>query len=252
MTIRIAALLLLTVLLAPRVVRADPLDDEIARLLSADTLRLAGEVAQRGFERFRRSVTLGPTLSIAPAMTLDDERERDVQIAGGVALLRYRIPTVDRIQDILLSNVKTAVIAQLRAAADRGEVLSEADRRRIVLETWTGIKDELVSKVQPRHLEKPQFALAGEVAYLTGDGAWDVRALVGIGIVRVFAAVGLALQYESDPRLLIPVELSLPVLLSDGLRSPVAQIFVRADFAVLGDHQLDRAFVGVRFALDVL
>jgi hypothetical protein len=107
--------------------------------------------------------------------------------------------------------------------------------------------------VQPRHLEKPRFAVLGEVAYLPDVEAWDVRALMAIGVSGVFVGAGVSLHHEDEVALVIPVELSVPVLLTDSLRSPVAQIYLRADVAVTGgDDQHDRAFVGVRFGFDIL
>jgi hypothetical protein len=256
MTQRLASLLLLVGLLVPRSAGADPLDDQIARVVDPETMHFVAQVARRSLERFRRSATLGPTLSVAPAMTLDDDHDTDFQIAGGLALLRYDVPpfpTPDQIRSILFDGMKDAVVAQIRAAEERGQVLSSEEQQRIVMETWQAIKDELLLKLRPRRFEKPQFEVMGEVAYLTSSEAWDVRALIGIGFSRVFIAAGASMQYDNDAVLVIPVELSVPVLLTDGLRSPVAQVFVRADFAITGgDDEVDRAFAGVRFALDVL
>jgi hypothetical protein len=246
---------LLAALVLSGPVHAGALEEQIAKVVDRETMHLAAEAARRGLVRFRRSVTLGGTLHVAPALTLDDG-DADVQIGGGLALLRYGIPTIptyEEARSIVLASVTSAVVAQIDAAAARGEVLSEDEQRRLVEETWQRFKDRLLLGLEPRRLEKPQFMLVGEASYLTSAHAWDIRALVGIGILRVFVAAGAALQLDGSAGLVIPVELSVPVLLTDGLRSPVAQIFLRGDFAVVGgDDPHHRALVGVRFGLDVL
>jgi hypothetical protein len=247
---------LLAVLVLSTDARAGALQEQIERVVNRETVHLAAEAARRGLVRFRRATTLGGTVHVAPALTLDGDRDLDLQVGGGLALLRYGIPTIptyEEVRSIVLASVTSAVVAQIDAAAARGEVLSEDEQRRLVEETWQRFKDRLLLGLEPRHLEKPQFMLVGEASYLTSADAWDIRAMVGIGISRVFVAAGAALQLDGSAGLVIPVELSVPVLLTDGLRSPVAQIFVRGDFAVVGgDDPHTRGLVGVRLALDVL
>jgi hypothetical protein len=257
-------LLLLAALVAPRAVRADTtvdaavgtIDEQIAQLVNRETRHFVAEVARRSLDRFRRSVTLGPTLHASPSMTADDDRSIDVQVGAGLALLRYDIPalpTYEQIQSILISGLTSAVVAQVRAAAERGQVLSEAEQRRLVEESWQRLKDELLAGVRPRRLERPRMALVGEVAYTDDADAWDVRLLAGIGVSKLFVSAGVSFHHEGEAALLVPIELSLPVLLSDGLRSPVVQLFVRGDLVVAGGEDTPaRLFAGARFALDVL
>jgi hypothetical protein len=256
-------LLLLAALLVPRGLRADTvdaavstIDEEVARLVNRETRHFIAEVARRGLDRFRRSVTLGPTLHASPSMTADDDRSVDIQVGAGLALLRYDIPalpTYEQIQSILISGLTSAVVAQVRAAAERGQVLSEAEQRRLVEESWQRLEDELLAGLRPRRLEKPRMALVGEVAYTDDADARDVRLLAGIGVSKLFVSAGVSFHHEGEAALLVPIELSLPVLLSDGLRSPVVQVFVRGDLVVAGGEDTPaRLFAGARFALDVL
>jgi hypothetical protein len=258
-------LLLLAALLVPRGAHADAtvdaaasaIDEQVARLVDRETRHFIAEVARRGLDRFRRSVTLGPTLHAAPSMTADDDRTVDVQVGAGLALLRYDIPalpTYEQIRSILISGLTSAVVAQVRAAAERGQVLSEDEQRRLVEESWQRLKDELLAGLRPRRLEKPSMALVGELAYID-EADWDLRVLAGIGVSKLFVSAGVSFHHEGEGQfaLLVPLELSLPVLLSDGLRSPVVQVFVRGDLVVAsGDDTPLRLFAGARFALDVL
>jgi hypothetical protein len=250
----------IAMLTAPRTARADQVQDQIeqqiANLLTTDNLQFLADVARRGLARFQRSVTLGPTLSGASTITLDDRTDTDVQISGGLALQTYDIPAIptEQLKEVLLSGLRSAVEAQLRAAIARGAPLSEAEVRSLVLATWQRMKDELLRELRPNHLEEPGFLLLAEVGNVRSADVWDLRVMAGHGIGPVYLAVGLAVAFAGDDTYLaFPVELSLPVLLTDGLRSPVADVFARVDLPLAAaDDEPKRGLVGVRLALDIL
>ena len=65
--------------------------------------------------------------------------------------------------------------------------------------------------------------------------------------------VGASLLIDVDLALVIPLELSVPVLVTDGLNSPVVQLFARGEMPVTGgDDEVRRLVIGARFALDAL
>jgi hypothetical protein len=249
--------LLLATLAAPRAARADQLDDQINAILSSDTMAFVAEAARRGLVRFQRSVTIGPTISGAASLTLDDNTSDDTQISGGLALLTYDIPslpTMEQLRAVLLSGLRSAVEEQIRTAIARGEPLSEEQQRNLVLATWQRLKDELMRELHPSHFEKPRFLLLAEVGHVRSADIWDVRVMAGHGLGPVYLAVGLSLAFAGDDTYLaFPVELSVPILLTDGLRSPVANLFARVDLPLAAaDDQPKRGLIGVRLALDVL
>jgi hypothetical protein len=264
MRTRVASLVvLLAVLLSSRSAHADSIDVEIGRILDSDTMRLAYESARRGLQRFRRSATLGPTTTTSPAYALDTG-EADLQLGIGLALLRYRIPTVpteEELRALLLSTVKATVEAEFNARAERDEHLSEDDMKKVVADAWQQIKDRLLLELRPRRLEKPKLMLVGEIGYLLSDNAWDFRVMGGYGVGPVFLAAGAALHWDggtnltskNSANLLIPLEVSVPVLLNHGLRAPVLQCFLRYDWPVTGtSNDQHRVFAGARLALDIL
>jgi hypothetical protein len=249
-------LLALSASLAPGAARADTLDQHVARVIDSDTMRLAAEAARRGWVRFRRSVTLGPTLSAGPSLNLEGEVAARAYVGGGVALLVYDIPVIptsDELRAMALRTVIDTVKAQVDAAQARGELISEEDRKRLALEAWQRLKDRLLLGMTPRRLEKPSFAAIAEFGHRIDTNNWDVRGMVGLGLGPVLASVGASLLIDLDLALVIPLELSVPVLVSDGLRSPVVQVFARGELPVTGgEDEVRRLVVGARFALDVL
>lgn len=249
-------LVLVLGLLAPTPAQADPLDQQIMRAIDSDAVHFAAEATRRGFRRFRRSVTLGPTLSIGPSVDIDGGDSVRTYLAGGLALLHYdipAIPTSEELRSMAIKTVASAVRAQVDAAADRGEVISEDEQRRLASEAWQRLRDRLLLDMTPRHLEEPKFSVTGEVGHLFDSNAWDVRAQFGLGVGPVFLAVGASLFYERKLMLVIPAEVSVPVLVTDGLNSPVVQLFARGEFPVTGgDDGVRRLVIGARFALDVL
>jgi hypothetical protein len=231
--------------------RADALDDAAG----SDVGRFAAEVAKRSLKRTRRSVTLGPIVGVAPGVTVDDG-ELDAQLSFGVGLLRYDIPlfpTPSRMKDILLGRARVVFEERVKAALVGGGPLTDDDKKRIARETWEEIKAEFLLEMRPRRLEKPSFELMVEVLHAFDAEAWDVRATAGFGVGPVYLAAGTSLQYDEGAALVIPLEISKPVLLSKGLRAPVINAFVRYELAATDrEARTDRVFVGARFMLDVL
>jgi hypothetical protein len=232
------------------------IEAQILRVVDSESLRLIAEATRRGFRRFRRSVTLGPTASVGPSVPLDGDASTRTYVSGGLGLLVYDIPvlpTPDDLRSMALAMVKDAVEVQVRAAAARGEVMSEQEVRRLAAEAWQRLKDRLLLGMTPRHLETPKLVATGEVGHLVGIRAWDVRAMLGLGVGPVFVSVGASLLFDRDFALVIPAEVSVPVLLTDGLNSPVVQVFVRGEMPVTGgEDELRRVVIGARVALDVL
>src|SRR5689334_14463811 len=109
---RLALIVLAACLLSSRGARADTLDAEISVVVHDDRVRLAAEMAKRGWHRFKRSVTLGPTFNLSPGLSLDDG-DGALLVAPGLALIRYDVATtsIEGIEHMLLASVADAVRA---------------------------------------------------------------------------------------------------------------------------------------------
>lgn len=236
---------------APASARPDVLDD----LTSEETRDFVKTAGERAFKRTRRSLTLGPMIGAAPGLSLDGG-DLDAQLSFGLGLLRYDIPPVPtpaRIKEILEDRVKTLVKERVEAAVARGEKPSEEQIRRWARESWEAVKGELLLELQPAKFESPSFNLRVEGDYLLEAGAWNLRAVVGLGVGPVYVNVGTGLQVDDGAAGLASAGLSVPMLLSDGTNSPVVHFYLRADIPYTDrDERDDRIFLGAQFLLDVI
>ena len=231
--------------------RADVLDD----LAGAETADLVKTFAKRALKRFRRSTTLGPMVGYTAGATLDGG-DFESQISFGLGLLRYDIPVLpdpSRIKEILKERAIALVKERVKAAALRGEEPTEAMLEQWARDSWEAVKAELLHELRPRRFEKPKYNIRIEGNYGTESEAWAVRFLLGIGIGPVYLNVGQGLQVEDGAAGLFTVELSKPMLLTDGLNSPVLEFVVRLDVPEndRGDRP-DVLLAGLRFYLDII
>jgi hypothetical protein len=237
---------------------ADTVAEPLAEHVRQDLGQFAARLAGRSLQRLRRSVTLGPIAAAAPA--LGGSGDADLELTFGIGLFRYDVafvPSIARVKEILAARVRALIRERLAAAATGSGPLSEAQRAAIVEQSWQKawdeVKAELSLELQPRHLEPPAYAALLEVSRWTSSDAWHVRAALAIGLGPVYVAAGLGVRLEDGAYAMVPLEISLPILLTSGLRSPLISPLVRLEVAASDrGNRADQVLVGARVALDVL
>jgi hypothetical protein len=245
-----AAMTLATLVAAPPAAEAQRLDDAAEMLLDKRARSLAATIARRALTRGRRAFALGPLAGAAGAITTDGDP--DFQVSGGLALMRYGIEifiTRDRVVEMLKSRAQEILLERLAS----GEAPSPEDLERLIGQVVEDVKAELLMELEPSRFERPKLKLAVEAGHLFDADGWEVRGTLGIGVSRVFVATGLVGQFADGAALVIPIELSVPMLLSGSLRSPAVDWFARYDVTVNDrDTRPDRVVVGARFILDII
>jgi len=220
-----------------------------------ETVDLVTTIGERALGRLRRAFALGPFVGLAPGMSFDDPGF-DLRLSFGLALVHFSVPVLpspDRIREIVHDRLREAVLQQVLVRRAQGQEPSEADLEQIAREAWAEIRAELLLEYRPRRFEKPSFSVLLEVERLFLAPAWEVGFTLGFGIGPVFLRAGPVLHIHSGVDLYTAVELSVPMLLGDGPASPVVEAFLRGDIATTGrDARADRAFLGVRFLLDII
>ena len=246
----LAGLLLSLAATTPANAQSIDTDVVLKSLLDKNARSLAGTIAKRALKRGRRAFALGPEIGIAPAITGDGDG--DLHIAAGLALVRYDIEILisrDRVMELIKSRAKRILLERVVGRSKP----TEADLERLVREVIEDVKAELLLELRPRRFERPKMKLTVEGARLREADAWQLRGAFGIGVSRVFVSSGLVLQVNGGADLVVPLELSVPMLLTRGLRSPSVEFFGRVDFAVTDrDNQTDVYLLGARLMLDVI
>lgn len=229
---------------------AQSLDDAVAALLDRRARDLAGTVAKRALRRGRRAFALGPLIGAGPV--LSTEGDLDAQISGGLALVRYDISifiSADQIAEMIKSRVQRLLLERFAG----GRAPTEADVERLIGEVIDDIKAELQMQLSPRRFERPRFKLSLEVDRQIDAAAWELRGTLGFGLSRVFLATGLVGRFDDGAALVVPIEIGVPMLLSDGLRSPAIEWLARIDVAVTDrDARSDQLMLGARLMLDII
>ncbi len=215
---------------------------------------LAKVVAKKTLANARRSIAFGPFMGAASGNVM--EGTSDYQLSAGIALYTFDVPVLPTAEDlagVLLSRAKNALKERIDAAGADGTKPNDEDVERLARETWEEIKNEFMKDVRPKIFEKPVLALRGEVGYALDTEAWDIRTTLAIGIGPVYVTPGLALLVGHSAVVFLPMELSVPMVFGDSVRTPVVDIFLRFELAAHGrDENADRASLGARFLFDIL
>ncbi len=221
----------------------------VFQFLRAKMREAAPEIGKLALARARRAFVLGPFVSGAGAVSFDGDF--DGSIGGGIAFTKFSIPIFPS-KRALVERIKSKFIkAMLARMAGKGT--SDEEVRKVAEEVWLEIKADLLLDLTPKRFEKPGLAGRLEVNRLFDAKVWDVRLMGAIGISRVFVGTGLVIRLDDDPVLAIPLELSLPMTLTKGSRSPLLDFFARVDLVVAGEGVVEnQALFGARAVLDVI
>lgn len=242
--------------------RGDDLESRIDRVVEVTRAEHSkvGSVlitaSKRALDRTRRGFSIGPFVGAAPGMGTENDGEMAFDVEFGIALIRYDIPVLpstSRLSDIVLATLRDRLKQRVAAAIRRSENPDEAQVETWAEEIYRNIVDELLMKLRPRTFERPSLRAQISANRLLGEDAWNLRAGLGLGIGPVFLSAGGGVTVNSPVAGLGFVEISRPILISSGLRSPVVEPFVRFDASTRRDDgRSDHVLLGARFILDLI
>lgn len=240
-----AMLVMVAALAAERPAHAD--DTKAAVRLAVD-----GAVA-----RTRRKIAFGPMIGVGGAFT-PGSNELDLPISFGIGLYLFKIPilpTPADLQQIILQKMKQRVADTIEDMAARGEPPPTAEEAAsIAEEVLVQLRDEYLGRRhRDRTLEKPQLAIAIEEVRLPSAGAWMTRLTAGFGISKVTIGPSITGSLGDVRGLYLGGELAVHLTPRAGPRSPVIDVFFRADWGVTGGaREADLYALGARVMLDLI
>lgn len=217
---------------------------------------LAKTLAKRAFQRARRSFVLGPQVGVAPTYSFDG----DAGFRGsfGLSLLYFDIPIVpstETLSSILKERAMDQFKTELKTLVAEGRGATEEERKALAKKVWKEVLDEFMLKLRPKRFEKPKLAVRTGARRLSSKGgsAWELGFTVGVGLGPVYLSAGEAVQVNNGAGLNTDLELAVPMTLSEGLRSPTVEFFLRFSVAnTKRDERPDRAMLGARIMLDII
>jgi hypothetical protein len=231
--------ILTTLALATSTARADYADDAVAGL----------KIVKAVADRARRSIAFGPQVGYMGAV---DTRGTGMQgISFGLSLYSLRVSSVLDWQDILKDTVRARVQDEIKRIIAEGRIPPHP--KELAKRFLAEIQDEVMGPVHPKTLEKPRFAIITEGVWLLAPGGFQLRAGASYGIGPVSLGVMGGMQRANDDTApLVGPELSVHLTPIGKSRTPVIDLYTRADFT-FEDMRTSTYFVfGVRALADVL
>lgn len=231
--------ILTTLALATSTARADYADDAVAGL----------KIVKAAADRARRSIAFGPQVGYLGSV---DDRGNGMQgISFGLSLYSLRVSSVLDWQDILKDAVRSRVQDEIKRAIAEGRIPQHP--KELAKRFLAEIQDQVMGPVHPKTLERPRFAIVTEGVWLLAPGGFQLRAGASYGIGPVSLGVMGGMQRANDDTApLVGPELSVHLTPIGKSRTPVIDLYTRADFT-FDDMRMSTHFVfGVRALADVL
>jgi len=228
------------------------IDDVVRRITGPEIEKLVRGTVRRA----RRAIALGPTVGAWVAhVPSPDVQEEAVTFGLGLEVFKIPVlPTLTNAKALLEERVR-AKVRGIVVAQFRGVPPEPIELERLAREAFEEAKAELFDDANTRAKvwERPRFSLGLEGNRLLEAEAWMTRLRVGVGIWKLTLAGSFAVGFGDDTTVFTGVELGTHFLLSKRARSPVVDVFVRADFEVTDrDANTDHVTVGARFLLDLI
>jgi hypothetical protein len=226
----------------------------VVTLAAPATASPTKEYARLLVNRARRHLVLGPHVGGALTFAPSDGSFSGGGCFGlGVYLFTDSLLSLGGMKDAAIERLKARKSELLEEAktlsdADRAAARAEADKA--VAEIDEEIRRELAA-FEAVPAPSKIFQLEGVIL----DGSWQVRLSTGVfGISKIAIGPTVAVAHsDGGTTILLGPELSFNYLIGQGLRTPVAEVFLRYDFATFNrDVFADTASLGVRLALDIL
>lgn len=228
-----------TLALAASPARADYADDVVAGL----------KIAKAVTDRARRSIAVGPQVGYLGSVDTDGHGMQGISF--GLSLYSLRVSSVLDLQDLVKDALRERVEDEIKRVIAAGG--APPDPKAIARRFLAEVQEEVMGKIHPRTLEKPRFAVITEGVWLVAPGGFQLRAgaRYGIGPVSLGLLGGMQ-RANDDTAPLVGPELGLHLTPIGKARTPVIDLYTRADFT-FGDMQMSTQFVfGVRALADVL
>jgi hypothetical protein len=222
---------------------------------AADTLdrygidnKIVEALAKAAIGRTRRAIAIGPHVGGAGIIDAKDAANGGA-ISFGLGLYTFKVPMGLNLKEVIKERVK----AEFRSAIARGEVDGDKLLQDIIEKV---IRDVLDGAYGSQTFPKPAVTvlLEGEKALGDADG-FLVRLMVGYGVSKLNLGFSVAGSFpaadNAQNTLLLGPELSLRLTPIGQHRTPVFDVFARAEFGVRSPNPATVS-IGVRLLLDVI
>ena len=214
----------------------------------ADDAAIGLQIAKGGFDRFRRSIAIGPHAGGIVGFDTDGNNANGFTVGFGVYTFDIKVFDLQRmVAEAIRERVKERVKEIIASGGTAPADLSELARQ-----VAADVKAELLGeKTKQRTLEKPQWKVILE--YLHFVNANGARAQISKGVKSLSFGLGLGgLRGGGESIIIVGAEMSLHLTPIGRSRTPVIDLFLRADLPLKGPNSELILLGGGRLLLDVL
>jgi hypothetical protein len=208
--------------------------------------------------RARRSVAFGPTVGVGGVYATSAE-EFDLPISFGLAFELFKVnvlPDAALVKEMIIERTKVKLETRVKQMALEGKPApTQAELEQMALEVFEETKAEILGEMsyRPKTFEKPRFFVNVESAYLPSAEAWEIRFTPAIGIGPISIGPTLAVALADETGVLLGGEAAVHFMPSKSPRSPVVDVYLRADFGVTDStEEASSIGLGARFVLDLI
>lgn len=225
--------------------RADvPFDPEIAEI--------AAQTARGAIRQARRAIAIGPHVGGYGGVMLSPD-DGIGGISFGIALYTFDIPTVLDLQEMVKRQIESRFKERLEEAKANGRI--DLDPKQLLAEVAESVRREIVGEgLSRKTLERPSrgFVIEG-LRQLAPVEAWGARLGVTQGLGPISIGLGASvLRGGGDTMAFVGPDLSLRLTPTGELRTPVIDLFLRAEYGFIDGENPLAITAGGRLLLDLL
>jgi hypothetical protein len=225
--------------------------------VEAVVVHVTRSIVKGGVRRARRAIAIGPTVG-GSFVDLPESGETSAAVSFGLSLYTFKVPILpdsDLVKEMIKTRFKAKLKEYLKRGVREGKLdISKAEREMIVPQILAEIGREMVGfeNLRAKTFERPRFALTLEGDYSLNGGFFSTRLRLGLGVSRLLIAPTLTTYFGDDILFIVGGEMALLALLGKGARSPIVDLFIRAEFPVHGATDAYSFGGGLRVSLDII
>jgi hypothetical protein len=208
-------------------------------------------------QRARRAIAIGPTAGGA-ATWFPQPGESTGSVSFGLSLYTFKVPVLPDaalVADVIKSKVKERLKERIKQMIAQGYAPpDEQQQKDMAEEIFQEVKAEILGTKSHRAktFERPSAALTWEGNYDLDAEVWSTRIRAGIGVSRLLFGITAASSFADDTIFSFGGEVALLALPGKGPRSPVFDVFLRAECPVNGATDAYSFGLGVRLLVDII
>lgn len=209
--------------------------------------KVAQDIAVGSLQRARQAIAIGPFVG---AFVGASEGESISGISFGLGLFTFDRPSILQLRQIVEEKLRARVKEHIAAVIASGG--AAPDERDVLAKVVADVKAEILGEARVKTFEKPSLGVVLEGAVISPAG-WSTRLGVSKGIGPASLGLGTGIvRAGGDTIPFVGLDLSVRATPTGVHRTPVIEVYARADLGFADAGRTGTFLGGVRVLLDLL